>query len=115
MESKVKTVGDLRELLRYSEDEEPLTLKLDEDKYLICGNCEDRVLWFKINKDYPKHDSMHVEDFRELIKSYKDDEPLTLILTSNTPLFGTLTECLKCVGASSTAGGRVTILWFEAV
>lgn len=50
---EVRTVGDLRELLRYSEDEEPLTLKMANEKYLICDGASSSaggratILWFK--------------------------------------------------------------------
>jgi len=55
-EDKVKTVGDLKELLKDSEDDEPVVLKMD---------------------DMPEGAGY-----------------------------------LKCTGVSSTAGGRITILWF---
>lgn len=56
---------------------------------------------------------MTVGDMKALLKHSEDDEPLILKLASKTPLFGELTENLKCTGASSSAGGRVTLLWFE--
>lgn len=56
---------------------------------------------------------MTVGDMKELLKHSEDDEPLTLKLVTNTWLFGEYSENLKCTGASSSAGGRVTLLWFE--
>ena len=56
---------------------------------------------------------MTVGELRELLKYSEDEEPLILKLTSKTPLFGEHADNLKCTGASSSAGGRVTLLWFE--
>ena len=49
-----------------------------------------------------------VGDLKELLKYSEDEEPLTLILESGSRKF-----YIECNGASSTAGGRATILWFD--
>jgi hypothetical protein len=56
---------------------------------------------------------MTVGDLKEMLKHSEDDEPLILKLVTHTTLFGEHNENLKCTGASSSAGGRVTLLWFE--
>ncbi len=51
-----------------------------------------------------------VGDLRELIRCCEDEEPITFKIDD--PLTPSLAY-LKCVDASSTAGGRATILWFK--
>lgn len=46
-----------------------------------------------------------VGELRQLLKYSDDEEPLTCKLNDKT---------INCVGASSAAGGRTTLLWFES-
>ena len=56
---------------------------------------------------------MTVGELKELLKHSEDEDPLILKLASKTPLFGEHTDNLKCTGTSSSAGGRITLLWFK--
>ena len=51
----------------------------------------------------------NVGDVKELLKHSEDEEPLTCYLEDES---GNKIE-IVCDGASSTAGGRATILWFK--
>lgn len=51
----------------------------------------------------------NVGDLKECLQYSEDEEPLTCYLEDEN---GNKTE-IVCDGASSTAGGRATILWFK--
>jgi hypothetical protein len=53
--------------------------------------------------------SRSIKELRDLISSCEDEEPITCYLEDES---GNKTEILVD-GASSTAGGRATILWFK--
>lgn len=78
MEKRILTVGDLKELLKYSDDGETLVLKLD-DEYLECtgasssGGGTVTILWFEEkDKISAVLDHMNERTLEERIQTLKD-------------------------------------------
>lgn len=54
-----------------------------------------------------------VGELREQLRCCEEDEPISFIFEEEQVMAPKVTKYMKCMGASSTAGGRAINLWFE--